>query len=286
MVINGIIVTNMTQNSPKFIGQVQEFLDKSKLLSSLSLVEVKNQNCLNYIEYHEVDFVLFWDKDLYLASVLSNKGYKVFNRPEAIRLCDDKALTSAALLRAKVPQPAFYVIPLHYYGNVYDYYDLYKENILALGFPVVIKERSGSFGEQVYLAKNEEELVTIIKKHGDKGLITQAFNQKYSGTDYRINVVGGKVISAVKRVNNNDFRSNINQGGEANSFVPSLKMKRLAIKATKAINGHFAGVDLMINDDDEPVVIEVNSNMRTVAVNIVSENDLTLAILNYIMKNI
>ena len=42
----------------------------------------------------------------------------------------------------------------------------------------------------------------------------------------------------------------------------------------------------MLDAKGKPVVIEVNSNMRTVAVNKVSDIDLTLAILSYIVSNI
>ncbi|MGI6735221.1 MAG: ATP-grasp domain-containing protein [Bacilli bacterium] len=285
MAIKGIFVTNISQNSPKFRVQADEFLNKAKTIKNLELLEVKNQNVLSYLKKNTPDFCLFWDKDIYLARTLESKGIKVFNNPETIYLCDDKALTAAALDSAGIAQPRFFVFPLHYYGNIIEYYDEYKKELLALSFPLVIKERFGSFGEQVYLATTEEELKEIIKKHGTKPLIAQAFVQGEKGTDYRVNVIGDQVIFTVKRVNDHDFRSNINQGGTATLVKPTREMEELAIKATKAVKAHFAGVDIMVSKKG-PLVIEVNSNMRTVAVNKVSDIDLTLAILNYIVDNL
>ena len=286
MAIKGIFVTNISHNSPKFRIQVDEFLNKAKLIPNLELIEVKNQHVLSYLNNNTPDFCLFWDKDIYLAKRIENSGIKVFNNPETIYLCDDKALTAAELAKARVAQPRFFVFPLHYWGNIIEYYEEYKEELLALSFPLVIKERFGSFGDQVYLAHSEEELKKIIKEHGTKALLAQAFVSGEKGTDYRVNVVGDKVIFTVKRVNDKDFRSNINQGGNASLVKATSEIEELAIHAAKALNGHFAGVDIMLDAKGKPLVIEVNSNMRTVAVNKDSDIDLTLTILSYIVSNI
>ncbi|OQC11011.1 MAG: Ribosomal protein S6 modification protein [Tenericutes bacterium ADurb.Bin087] len=286
MAIKGIFVTNIGQNSEKFRIQADEFLSKAKTFPDLELIEVKNQNVLSYIKNNTPDFCLFWDKDIYLAKRIETKGIKVFNNPKTIYLCDDKALSAAVLDKANIAQPRFFVFPLHYFGNIIEYYDAYKEELLALKFPLVIKERFGSFGDQVYLAHNEEELKKIIEKHGTKPLMAQAFVNGEKGTDYRVNVVGNKVMFTVKRVNEKDFRSNINQGGKASLVSASHEIENLALEATKAVYGDFAGVDIMLNALGKPLVIEVNSNMRTVAVNKVSDVDLTIAILDYIIKNV
>lgn len=284
MAINGILINNITTKDARFNAQTQEFLTKAQSVEGLNLVAIKNEETLAYIKNHKVDFILFWDKDIFLARKLQALGYKVFNDPHAIYTCDDKALMAVALDEKKIKTPKYFVFPLHFSGNILEYYDLYKKDLLALGFPLILKERIGSFGEQVYLARTEEELINLLKVHGTKSLIAQEYLKKHSGTDYRINVVGDTVISSVKRTNKNDFRSNINQGGKAVEVSVSDDVKALAISATKAVNGHFVGVDIMFDDQNEPVVIEVNSNMRTVGVNKVSKHDLTLAILNYIIK--
>ncbi len=285
MAINGIIVTNINHATGKYLLQTEEFLNKSKLIKDLNLTAVNNPHVLSYLKTNKVDFCLFWDKDIYLARTIEAMGIKVFNNPEAIYLCDDKALTAYALEKENIRQPRFFVFPLHFYGNIIEHYEEYKENLLSLNFPMVIKERFGSFGEQVYLAKNENELKDIIESHGTKPLMAQEFIGTNRGQDYRINVVGNEVISSVLRTNDHDFRSNINQGGKAEDVSVNDEVKALAIAATKAIKGHFAGVDIMFKGQT-PVVLEVNSNMRTVAVNKVSKSDLTLKILEYIINTL
>lgn len=286
MAINGILVTNISQSEPRFRAQAEDFLEKAKKIAFLSLNEVANQDVLDYITSHKVDFVLFYDKDIYLARHLEKQGIRIFNKSKTIELSDDKAMTALELKSKGVAQPPFFVFPLHFWGNIYEYYEKYRVNLCALGFPLVLKERQGSFGDQVYLAHNEDELKTLIREHGTKALIAQAYLAKHSGTDYRVNVVGGKVVLTVKRSNDHDFRSNINQGGTVVVVLENKAISRVALAAAKALKADFAGVDVMLDDTDNPVVLEVNSNMRTVSVNKLSEVDVTHAILEHIVKEV
>ena len=87
----------------------------------------------------------------------------------------------------------------------------------------------------------------------------QEFIKESCGRDVRVNVVGGKVVSAMERYNENDFRSNITNGGSMRRVSLSEEMANAAIKATEAIGLDFAGVDVLFGKDG-PIVCEVNSN--------------------------
>ena len=51
------------------------------------------------------DFVVFLDKDILLAQYLKNEGIPVFNDPDVIEICDNKARQYMALAKAQVPMP-------------------------------------------------------------------------------------------------------------------------------------------------------------------------------------
>ena len=159
--------------------------------------------------------------------------------------------------------------------NDFGFLDLVIEK---LGLPLIIKEGKGSFGEQVYLVSNKEELKEILSKITKNSVIFQEFIQSSYGFDTRIMVCGGKYLGAVKRISqNDDFRSNVLQGGIMEPFTPSQDFIDLAIKVANIIGLDFAGVDLMFSKDNKPIFCEVNSNVhfktfyKTTGINLAKE---------------
>ena len=88
----------------------------------------------------------------------------------------------------------------------------------------------------------------------------QKFIASSRGRDLRINVVGGMVIATMYRYNDNDFRSNISNGGSMKPYEPTSEQKDVAIKAARVLGLDFAGVDVMFGENGMPIVCEVNSN--------------------------
>ncbi len=211
-------------------------------------------------ETEKPDFILFWDKDIYLAQRLEALGLPVFNSARSIELCDNKILTSMALKAAGVRIPKTVAAPKTYEGTGYSnrlFLDRAEE---ILGFPMVVKEAYGSFGAQVYLAKNREELYALADRIHHKPFLMQEFVSESCGRDVRVNVVGGKVIASMMRHNENDFRSNLTNGGSMKRIEITEQQAELACRACAALGLDFAGVDVLFGPEDEPIICEVNSN--------------------------
>ena len=205
------------------------------------------------------DFVLFWDKDVYLAKRLEAKGVRLFNRANAIEICDNKILTSLCL-RGAVPLPKTVIAPKTFEGVNYCKKDFLKKSVELLGLPLIIKEAYGSFGKQVYLATSYEEAEKIVDGLNGKEFLMQEYIRSSHGRDVRVNVVGSKVVSAMLRYNENDFRSNISSGGSMRPISLTKAQEAVALQACKTIGLDFAGVDILFGEKDEPIVCEVNSN--------------------------
>ena len=124
---------------------------------------------------------------------------------------------------------------------------------------MVVKEAYGSFGQQVYLANNFDELTQIVANISHKDFLMQEFVSSSVGRDVRVNVVGNKVICGMLRQNNKDFRSNITNGGTACTIELTDQQQNVALKAVQALGLDFAGVDVMFGESG-PIVCEVNSN--------------------------
>lgn len=206
------------------------------------------------------DFVLFWDKDVLLAERLLMEGVPVFNAPDAIGACDDKALTARALARSGVPAPKTMALPLTFPGVGYAGTEALAQVERAFPYPLVVKEAHGSFGEQVYLAADRDELTAILERIGHERCIVQELVQTSVGRDVRVNVVGGRVVACMLRESSADFRSNHSLGGAVAPFDPTPDQVEVALAAAAAVGLDFGGVDLLFGEQGAPLVCEVNSN--------------------------
>lgn len=205
------------------------------------------------------DFVLFWDKDIKLARMLEAEGFQVFNSAQAIETCDDKSLTFIKLKNTNIKMPKTFCAPMTFDKEYKDFtFVLQVEG--SLGYPMIIKENKGSFGEQVYMVKNYYEAVDKIKEIGSCDFIMQEYIESSKGQDVRIHVVGDEIVTAMKRVNKDDFRANVTNGGTMEKYEPTEAQKEMALAVCRKLGLDFAGVDIMFGKDSEPILCEVNSN--------------------------
>ncbi|MBO7573278.1 MAG: RimK family alpha-L-glutamate ligase [Bacilli bacterium] len=231
------------------------------------------------------EFAIFWDKDIYLAERLEAQGIRLFNSSRAINLCDNKILMYQELIKHQIRIPRTLVAPKTFEGLGYKDLAFVKEAGKELGWPLVIKEAYGSFGEQVYLANDMDEAEKIITAIGYHDFLMQEFIASSKGKDVRINVIGEQVIASMLRENKNDFRSNISNGGKGVNFSPNQDYIDLAIKAVKALGLDFAGVDVLFGEDG-PIICEVNSNPQFASTLSATGINLADFIADYILRQV
>lgn len=229
------------------------------------------------------DFCIFWDKDIYLAEILESQGIRLFNSKEAIEICDNKILSYLSLQAANVKIPKTYIPPKRFSPTDKSNYKLIERIKSIFEFPLILKEAYGSFGDQVYLIQNLQELYKKLKEIGNKEFLVQEFISETSGRDVRVNVVGNKVVASILRENPNDFRSNITNGGKMKNYEPEENFKNLALAATSALGLDFAGVDILFGNDG-PIICEVNSNPHFFTTYQATGVDLSLEIASHIVK--
>ncbi len=262
--MKGILVVNEFLHSNKF-NEIHSWLLAAASKQGIEMQLVTNAQLLIDIgsarEGKLADFILFWDKDVKLARYLEQLGYPVFNSAHAIETCDDKALTHLALMNSGIPMPRTVLAPKTF-DNIGYTNDLFLDEIARkLGFPMVVKECFGSFGQQVYLVKNLEELRAQLRLLGVKPVLFQEYVGSSFGRDIRLQVVGDRVIAAMYRYSDNgDFRANLTIGGKMKPFEPDDTQYELALRCCKLIGLDFAGVDMLFGEQGEPIVCEINSN--------------------------
>lgn len=271
--MNALLVVNHFLNTSKY-NELHNHLVCAAKNCDINL-KIKT-NLELAVQDAEADFVLFWDKDINLARRLEKEGIPVFNSSKSIALCDDKAKTYIEL-NGIVKQPKTLIAPKCYF--CVDMGAFVDSAIEILGLPLVFKECFGSFGEQVHLCKDRDEIMAQIS---ERPFILQEFIKESAGTDVRLEIVDGKCVSAAKRENKNDFRSNVTNGGTMYAYSPTKEEIDIASAACNALGLTFGGVDILNNN----MVCEVNSNAHII--NIMKSNGIDIApvIFNAIMEKI
>lgn len=257
----GWLVVNGFLHSSKFTELTELFLHAA-CEEQVELIVKSNDELLvdtNLSFAHKPDFVIFWDKDLFLAQMLEMQGIRVLNSSSAIAICDDKRKTHLALQKARIATPRTIIAPMTYNNIGFVNLDFLKDVEERLGYPMIVKEAFGSFGEQVYLFENSNELFSFVSSCKTTALLFQQYIETSKGRDIRLQVVKDQVVASILRYSDTDFRANLTAGGNMKKYTPSEHECALAIQAAKAVGADFAGVDLLFGENG-PLVCEVNSN--------------------------
>ncbi len=257
--MQGYLITNAFMRGGSFEKMRCLFMEAAEK-RGITLLDRTNADFVRGVPKDEAAFALFYDKDIRLAQRLEMQGIRVFNSAAAIALCDDKTLTHLQLERANLPQPGYVLCPQTFPGVGYGEMQFIEEAGGVLGWPLVVKEGCGSFGQQVYLAHNITEAKQLVECIGAKPIVFQRFISECAGHDERLFVVGDRVIAAIRRESRNgDFRANIENGGYPAAYQPTKEERELAVAACRALGLDFAGVDILPAKDG-PLLCEVNSN--------------------------
>ncbi len=154
------------------------------------------------------------------------------------------------------------------------------------GAPVIIKVARGTHGNGVVLAETRKAALAVMQAFYVEGVnfLVQEYVEESAGTDIRAFVVGGKVVASMKRQSlDDDFRSNLHQGGEGTMIKLTEEERKTAQKAAKAMGLAICGVDMM-RSDRGPLVLEVNSSPGF-GIEKVTNRNVASHILDYIEQN-
>lgn len=130
------------------------------------------------------------------------------------------------------------------------------------GAPVIIKLLSGTQGIGVILAETDKVAEAIIETltSVQQNVLVQKFVSESKGRDIRAFVVGNRVVAAMRRrAAGSEFRSNVHRGGSTEAITLAPAYERTAVQAAQILNLEVAGVD-MLEGEDGPVIMEVNSS--------------------------
>lgn len=156
----------------------------------------------------------------------------------------------------------------------------------AGGAPVIIKVARGTHGNGVVLAETRKAAEAVMQAFYVEGVnfLVQEYIAESAGTDIRAFVVGGKVVASMKRQSlDDDFRSNIHQGGTGTAIKLTDEERKTAQKAARAMGLPICGVDMM-RSSKGPLVLEVNASPGF-AIEKVTGHNVAEKIIDYVEQN-
>ena len=154
------------------------------------------------------------------------------------------------------------------------------------GAPLIIKVARGTHGNGVVLAETRKAAQAVMQAFYVEGVsfLVQEFIAESAGTDIRAFVVGGKVVASMTRQSlDDDFRSNLHQGGEGVPIKLTDEERKTAQKAAKAMGLPICGVDMM-RSKAGPLVLEVNASPGF-GIEKVTNHNVAGKIIEYIEQN-
>jgi tetrahydromethanopterin:alpha-L-glutamate ligase len=188
---------------------------------------------------------------------LRELGVPVYNDARAIERSVDKSMTSLLLHAAGIPTP-----PTWATESAADAQSIAMREAAA-GHALVLKPLFGSQGQGLQLVgRVDGSFRPVPALQGSYGAV--AYLQRFippagtPGFDWRVLVVGGRAVTAMRRVSLH-WVHNVAQGAACVPQALTPALATLAERAAQALGLDYAGVDLMPCAGPQPVqVIEVN----------------------------
>lgn len=200
------------------------------LKEELGLV-IKNSETEFYIKEekcHKPTLVINRSRDYFLAKHFEMARVEVWNDSFVTLIGNDKALAYSYAVQKGIPVLA------SYYGKVE-----------PPKYPYVLKSLNGHGGGEVFLiqAPNEKKKIEDLR---NKHFLCQEFASE-PGKDVRVYVVGNRIVKAMLRTNENDFKSNYSLGGKVAEYELNPEEEALVNKVIGGLNIGLAGIDFVFH---------------------------------------
>lgn len=198
---------------------------------------------------------------------LESLGVRCFNNSFVSEICNDKAITYKYVSENNIEiLPTYYSI------------DEIKE------FPVVIKPKNSHGGDRVNIAESFNELMKLMPLYDGDNFVIQAVASD-RGKDVRVYVIGNKIITAMLRESEFDFRSNFCLGGSASVYNLSNDEIKKVEKIISLFDFDFVGIDFVFNNG-KIVFNEIEDVVGSRMVYSYTDIDIVDLYIKYILKKV
>ncbi len=187
-----------------------------------------------------------------ILHVLKLLDIPVYNDGRAIEKSVDKAMTSFLLRQAGLPTPPTWVVRDRAEAIAIAERELQNDR------QIITKPLFGSQGEGIRRIEKMSDLFWLASSRGIYYLQRFIDSGDSGYSDWRIFVINGNVIAAMRR-HGVCWLNNVARGARCEAASVDREMSRLALQATQVLKMHYAGVDIIRDNNGRFQIIEVNS---------------------------
>lgn len=196
-------------------------------------------------------------RGLAVLYVLEHWGIPVFNAAQVTATCNDKLLTTLALLHAGVPTPRTLL--------AFDAENAIR-GIETLGYPAVLKPVTGSWGRLLARVHDRDAAEAIIEHQETLGSYQHHthYIQEYIAKpqrDIRAFVVGDSTICAIYRASEH-WVTNTARGAVTSNCPVTPELNELCVRAAQAVGGGILAIDVLEDAERGLLVNEINATME------------------------
>jgi len=209
-----------------------------------------------------------------LKIVEENNDIEVINPRRSVETCQNKYLTYK-MLKEYMPMSI-----LVSQDNLQDVDYLIED--AGLRYPLVVKPVYGGYGKGVLKLEKIKDVKDLLSRYYWNNSSNHFIIQEYIPYrhDIRVFVIGNRVVCAMERIPKNDWRANCSLGAETRRFYIEEDVEDLVLKCVKRVSAHIVGVDVLIDKEDNPYILEMNITPQFR--NIMKYSDIPLEILKFI----
>lgn len=196
-------------------------------------------------------------RGLAVLYVLEHWGIPVYNAAAVTATCNDKLLTTLALLRANVPTPRT-LIAFNAQTAI--------EGIEQLGYPAVLKPVTGSWGRLLARVNDRDAAEAVLEHQETLGSYQHHthYIQEHIAKperDIRAFVVGNRTICAIYRTSAH-WVTNTARGAVTTNCPVTAELNELCIRAAQSVGGGILAIDLFEDAERGLLVNEINATME------------------------
>ncbi len=196
-------------------------------------------------------------RGLTVLHVLEHWRIPVFNSATTTATCNDKLLTTLALLHAGIPTPRTLI--------AFDAPNAVR-GIETLGYPAVLKPVSGSWGRLLARINDRDAAEAVLEHQETLGSYQHSthYIQQYIDKpqrDIRAFVIGGQTVCAIYRTSQH-WVTNTARGAVSSNCPVTSELDDLCVRAAQAVGGGILAVDVLEDTEHGFLVNEINATME------------------------